>query len=71
VMSRYNKRFVELVRKGQEQGKIIQGDPWIIVNGILGMCNWLYRWYDPEQGSDPEQIKSVFVEMILSGIRNE
>lgn len=69
VMSRYNSRFVELVRRGQEQGKIIQGEPWIIVNGVLGMCNWLYRWYDPEQVSDPEQVKTVFLRMIFEGIR--
>lgn len=68
VMSRYNSRFVELVRRGQEQGKIIQGEPWMIVNGILGMCNWLYRWYDPDQGSDAEQIKAVFLQMIFEGI---
>ncbi|MGC2768660.1 MAG: TetR/AcrR family transcriptional regulator, partial [Candidatus Acidiferrum sp.] len=49
VMSRYNSRFVELVRRAQEQGKLINGEPWIIVNGVLGMCNWLYRWYDPDQ----------------------
>ena len=71
VMSRYNNRFVDLVRKGQEQGKLIDGEPWLIVNGILGMCNWLYRWYDPEQVSDPEQIKSVFVNMIFAGIEKK
>lgn len=69
VMSRYNSRFVELVRRGQEQGKLIEGEPWIIVNGILGMCNWLYRWYDPDHVSDPEQVKQVFLRMILEGIR--
>jgi AcrR family transcriptional regulator len=69
VMSRYNSRFVELVRRGQELGKIMQGEPWIIVNGILGMCNWLYRWYDPDQVSDPEKIKAVFLRMIFEGIR--
>ena len=69
VMSRYNNRFVDLVRKGQEQGELMEGEPWIIVNGILGMCNWLYRWYDPDQVSDPEQIKSVFVKMIFAGIQ--
>jgi AcrR family transcriptional regulator len=71
VMSRYNSRFVDLVRNGQEQGKLIDGEPWLIVNGILGMCNWLYRWYDPEQVSDPEQIKSVFVKMIFAGIEKK
>jgi AcrR family transcriptional regulator len=69
VMSRYNSRFVDLVRRGQEQGKLMEGEPWILVNGILGMCNWLYRWYDADQISDPEQIKSIFVRMIFEGIR--
>ena len=69
VMSRYNSRFVELVRRGQEQGKLVEGDPSIVVNGILGMCNWLYRWYDTDYASSPEQIKEVFVRMILKGIQ--
>jgi len=68
VMSRYNSRFVELVRRGQEQGKLVEGDPSILVNGILGMCNWLYRWYDTDYGSGPEQIKEIFIRMILKGI---
>ena len=68
VMSRYNSRFVELVRRGQEQGKLIDGEPWLIVNGILGMCNWLYRWYDTDHVSGPQQIKQVFLRMILRGI---
>jgi AcrR family transcriptional regulator len=69
VMSRYNSRFVELVRRGQEQGKLMSGEPWIVVNGILGMCNWLYRWYDADETSDPNQIKDVFVQMVFEGIR--
>jgi TetR/AcrR family transcriptional regulator, cholesterol catabolism regulator len=69
VMSRYNGRFVDLVKRGQEQGKLIEGEPWLIVNGILGMCNWLYRWYDTEHVSGPEQVKQVFLNMLLNGIR--
>jgi TetR/AcrR family transcriptional regulator, cholesterol catabolism regulator len=69
VMSRYNSRFVELVRRGQEQGQLIHGEPWIIVNGVLGMCNWLYRWYDTDEISNPEQVKQIFVRMLLQGIR--
>ena len=69
VMSRYNSRFVELVRRGQEREQIIPGEPWVIVNGILGMCNWLYRWYDTDEVSDPEQVKQIFLRMLLQGIR--
>jgi AcrR family transcriptional regulator len=69
VMSRYNNRFVELVKRAQEQAKLIDGEPWLIVNGILGMCNWLYRWYDTEHVSSPEQVKQVFVNMLFNGLR--
>jgi len=69
VMSRYNNRFVELVKRGQEQGKLIDGEPWLIVNGILGMCNWLYRWYDTDHVSSPEQVKQVFVNLLFNGLR--
>ena len=69
VMSRYNSRFVDLVKRGQEQGKLMDGEPWVIVNGVLGMCNWLYRWYDTDEVSDPEQVKQIFLGMLLHGIR--
>lgn len=69
VMSRYNNRFVELVKRGQQQGKLIDGEPWIVVNGILGMCNWLYRWYDTDHVSDPEQVKQIFLKMLMHGLR--
>ena len=69
VMSRYNNRFVDLVKRGQEQGKLIDGEPWLIVNGILGMCNWLYRWYDTDHVSSPEQVKQVFLNMLFNGLR--
>jgi len=69
VMARYNARFEELIRRGQQQGKVMEGEPWLIVNGILGMCNWLYRWYDTDHIADTEELKKVFLRMILHGIR--
>jgi TetR/AcrR family transcriptional regulator, cholesterol catabolism regulator len=68
VMSRYNNRFVDLVRRGQEQGKFVEGESWLIVNGLLGMCNWIYRWYHAEHPTDAAAVKKVFVNMILKGI---
>ena len=68
VMSRYNNRFVDLVRRGQEDGKFVEGESWLIVNGLLGMCNWIYRWYHAEHPTDAAAVKKVFVNMILNGI---
>jgi hypothetical protein len=33
------------------------------------MCNWLYRWYGKDHVTDPEEVKKVFLGMILEGIR--
>ena len=68
VMTRYNDRFVELVRRGQEQGKFLDGNPWLIVNGFLGLCNWIYRWYPSEHEIEPETVQRVFVQMIMKGL---
>jgi hypothetical protein len=62
---------VDLVRRGQQQGKLVEGEPWIIVNGILGMCNWLYRWYDPDHEADSARIKDIFVGIIFEGLRKK
>jgi AcrR family transcriptional regulator len=68
VMNRYNNRFVELVKKGQEQGQFVDGEPWLIVNGLLGMCNWIYRWHHPEHPTDVREVKRAFVGMTMKGI---
>ena len=68
VMNRYNNRFIDLVRNAQEQGKLIAGEPWLIVNGVLGMCNWIYRWYHAEHPTDVDEVKKTFVGMIMKGI---
>lgn len=68
LMTRYNNRFVELVRRGQAQGKFDDGDPVLIVNGILGMINWIYRWFHEEEPTDPAEIKRVFVRIIMKGL---
>jgi len=68
VMTRYNNRFVELVRRGQQQGKFMEGDPILLVNGFLGMINWIYRWYHADDPTEPAEIKRVFVQIIMKGL---
>ncbi len=68
VMTRYNNRFVELVRRGQALGKFLDGDPWLIANGFLGLCNWIYRWYPSEHHIEPEVIQRVYVQIIMKGL---
>lgn len=36
--------------------------------GLLGMVNWLYRWYDPEGPTTPDQLAEQFSDLFLHGI---
>ncbi len=67
-MHRYQSFFRDCVRQGQREGIFLGGDPWLLVNGILGMGNWIYRWYHGEHVPDLETVKTTFVSIIEKGI---
>lgn len=50
----YEQMWTELVAAGQAAGAFRPageaGDPKMLAFAILGMCNWLARWYDPAGG---------------------
>lgn len=44
-------------------------DANLVMMGILGMHNWIHRWYVPEGRNSLKEIGGVFAEMVLSGLR--
>lgn len=44
-------------------------DARVVMFGILGMHNWIHRWYVPAGRRSLTEIGDVFAEMILSGLR--
>ena len=44
-------------------------DARLVMLGILGMHNWIHRWYVPEGRNSLDEIGEVFAELILSGLR--
>jgi len=44
-------------------------DAGLVTLGILGMHNWIHRWYVPEGRKSLSEIGDVFAEMVLSGLR--
>lgn len=37
--------------------------------GVLGMYNWIHRWYVPEGRSSLTEIGDNFADMVLAGLR--
>lgn len=69
VWNEYTRLWIRLIVEGQEQGTFNPTlDAKIVANGILGMCNWMSRWYDPSKSMPVEQIMEIFFSMVAHGI---
>ncbi len=65
---KYQDMFVNILKQGQSSGVFVQGDPDLLTNAIMGMCNWIYRWYRPGTSPPLETVKHTFISMVMGGI---
>ncbi len=65
----YQRLWAELLQQGVDTGEL-RADLDIKVTGyaILGMCNWVYRWYNPEGAFSAEAIAEIFTKLTLEGL---
>ncbi|MBW7849475.1 MAG: TetR/AcrR family transcriptional regulator [Rhodospirillales bacterium] len=69
IWRQYSDLWVALVEEGQQRGEFRSGyNPQIVAYGILGMCNWLSRWYDPAKGVALDEIIRTYLDMVLHGM---
>lgn len=69
IWRRYNELWVELVRDGQASGEFESGpDSKVVAFGILGMCNWLSRWYDPDGKVSIPEISDIYAGLLVRGL---
>ena len=63
VWKEYSDGWIALIRDGQERGEFsARFNPKVIAYGILGMCNWLSRWYVRDKAiSIPEIVDNYFM----------
>lgn len=61
--------FERVIAEGQRQGVFRAGSVRLMVLGLLGMCNWIYKWYRPDAGDDVADIAAEFALIVESGIR--
>jgi TetR/AcrR family transcriptional regulator, cholesterol catabolism regulator len=38
--------------------------------GVIGMCNYLFRWYRPEGRLTPSEIADELTELVMKGVRS-
>lgn len=66
---RYGRTLAEVIRSGAKAGEFRADiEPSIAVLGILGMFNWIHRWYNPHGERSLAEFGDVFIEMALSAL---
>lgn len=66
----YGKTLAAIVSEGIRSGVFRADlDPRLVMLGILGMHNWIHRWYVPGGRNTLTEIGDTFAEMILAGLR--
>jgi hypothetical protein len=43
-------------------------DTRIAMLGMIGMCNYLFRWYRPDGRLSPDQVADELIEMLMRGV---
>ena len=70
IWQRYGERWAELVTDGQASGAFRSDlDAKLVSYAILGMCNWLSRWFDPKKGLSLDEIIDTYFKLTFEGIR--
>lgn len=66
--NKYNHIVEKIIEEGISQGLFRETDPKLQTFGILGMCNWVYKWYKPDRNFyTPDQIADHFVYLLERG----
>ena len=65
---RYDKGVESVVADGIRRGVFRDVPPRLVVFGVLGMLNWLYKWYNPRGRWGAEEISSAFLSVVEEGL---
>ncbi|MCP4184152.1 MAG: TetR/AcrR family transcriptional regulator [Hyphomicrobiales bacterium] len=69
VWNDYSNIWTQLIEEGQDNGEFrSEPDPKLIAFAILGMCNWLSRWFDPSKKISIEEIIETYFSFALEGL---
>jgi TetR/AcrR family transcriptional regulator, cholesterol catabolism regulator len=65
---RYAAMFHQILRDGVDAGEFRPMDTRIVMLGMIGMCNYLFRWYRDDGRLIPAQIADELIDMVMRGV---
>jgi len=65
---RYDKGVERIVAEGIRSGVFREMAPRLVVFALLGMVNWVHKWYNPAGRWGAEEISAAFLSLIEGGL---
>ncbi|HEX7786188.1 MAG TPA: TetR/AcrR family transcriptional regulator [Methylomirabilota bacterium] len=65
---RYDKGVERIVEEGIRSGVFREMSPRLVVFALLGMVNWVHKWYNPRGRWGAEEISAAFLSLIEGGL---
>jgi AcrR family transcriptional regulator len=68
MRDQYEKLLRAILKEGMARGEFRRIDPKISGLAILGMCNWIIRWYSPEGSLSARELAVQYTDIIEKGL---
>lgn len=65
---RYDKGVERIVEEGIRSGVFREMSPRLVVFALLGMVNWVHKWYNPRGRWGAEEISAAFLALVEGGL---
>jgi TetR/AcrR family transcriptional regulator, cholesterol catabolism regulator len=68
---RYENCLRQILQEGADSGELVTGDVRLAGLAILGMCNWVARWYRPDGTRTPDEIAAEFATLAVRAVEGD
>lgn len=65
---RYERLMQRIITEGMKAGELRPMDSKLVTYALLGMTNWIYRWYNPSGRYGAEEIAAIFSDLVFNGL---
>lgn len=70
IWAEYESLWTQLIADGQASGEFKKEiNPKMAAYGLLGMCNWVARWYSPGKSTTIQEITETFAAISTTGLQ--
>ena len=70
IWDEYEKLWIAIIQEGQDKGVFDATlDPRLAHLGILGLCNWVARWYKPGSSTPVPELIAMYNRMVLRSLQ--